>query len=79
MAFVFRPIQVSASAPGGARVLRTFDDVGAFVLANLEATRRLAPHWTAVRQDLIEARFGARCAEVHQAVRDALAVEGWLE
>jgi hypothetical protein len=78
MAFVFQPIRVSASAPGGARELRTFDDVSAFVLSNVEATRRLAPHWTAVRQDLIQARLGARRAEVHQAVRDALAAEGWL-
>jgi hypothetical protein len=79
MAFVFRPIRVSANAPGGPCVLRTFDDVGAFVLADVEATRRKAPHWMAVRQDLIQARFGARCAEVHQAMRDALAAEGWLE
>jgi hypothetical protein len=79
MAFVFQPIRVSANAPGGACLLRTFDDIGAFILSNVQVTRRLAPHWMAVRQDLIQARFGARCAEVRQAMRDALAAEGWLD
>jgi hypothetical protein len=79
MAFVFRPIRVNAKAPGGACVLRTFDDIGAFILANVEVRRRLAPHWTTVRRDLIQARFGARRAEVHQAVREALAVDEWLD
>jgi len=30
-AFRFEPIKVSASAPGGERLLRTFDDIIAFV------------------------------------------------
>jgi hypothetical protein len=77
-AFRFQPIAVNANAPGGARVLRTFDDIGAFIMAQVELPRRLAPHWVAVRQDLPQARFGARRAEVHQAMRDALMQEGWL-
>jgi hypothetical protein len=76
--FVFEPISVNASAPGGARVLRTFADVGAFIADALDTPRRLSPHWNAVRQDLVQARLGARRAEVHQAMRDALADEGWL-
>ena len=76
--FIFEPISVSASAPGGARVLRTFADVGAFMLNAVDLPRRLSPHWNAVRQDLVQARSGARRAEVHQATRDALAAEGWL-
>ena len=79
MAFVFQPIRVRANAPEGACVIRTFDDVGAFILAKVKVTRRMAPHWVAVRQNLIQARFGARRAEVHQAVLDALAAEGGLE
>jgi hypothetical protein len=76
--FVFQPIAVNENAPGGACVLRTFDEIGAFILTNVGPTRRLAPHWEAVRRDLIQARFGARRAEVHQAMRDALLAEGWL-
>jgi len=76
--FIFEPISVNASAPGGARVLRTFADVGAFMLNAVDLPRRLSPHWNAVRQDLVQARSGARRAEVHQATRDALAAEGWL-
>jgi hypothetical protein len=77
-AFVFEPIDVNANAPGGARVLRTFADVGAFILIAVDLPRRLSPHWSAVRRDLVQARFGARRAEAHQAIRDALAAEGWL-
>jgi len=76
--FVFEPIHVNANAPGGACVLRTFADVGAFVLISVDLPRRLSPHWSAVRGDLVQARFGARRAEAHQALRDALAAEGWL-
>jgi hypothetical protein len=76
--FNFEPIMVNSSAPGGACVLRTFDDIRAFILLNADIPRRLSPHWQAVRQDLIQARFGARRAEVHAAMRDALSVEGWL-
>jgi hypothetical protein len=75
--FVFEPIHVNANAPGGARVLRTLADVGAFILIAVDEPPRL-PHWNAVRGDLVQARFGARRAEAHQAMRDALAAEGWL-
>ena len=77
-AFRFQPIAVNANAPGGACVLQTFDDVGAFILTNVDLPRRLAPHWIAVRQDLLQARYSVRRAEVHQALRDALRAEGWL-
>lgn len=76
--FIFEPIKVNSSAPGGPCVLRTFDDVGAFILTNVDMPRRLSRHWQAVRQDLLQARFGARRAEVHAAMRDALSEEGWL-
>jgi hypothetical protein len=76
--FIFEPIKVNSTAPGGACVLRTFDDVGAFVLMRVDIPRRLSGHWNTVRQDLVQARFGARRAAVHQATRDALAAEGWL-
>jgi hypothetical protein len=75
---IFEPIKVNSTAPGGAGVLRTFDDIGAFILTRVEIPRRLSGHWQAVRQDLVQARFGARRAEVHSAMRDALAAEGWL-
>jgi len=48
------------------------------MLNAVDLPRRLSPHWNAVRQDLVQARSGARRAEVHQATRDALAAEGWL-
>jgi hypothetical protein len=76
--FNFEPIMVNSSAPAGACVLRTFDDVGAFILQNVETARRKSPLWQVVRQDLSQARFGVRRAEVHQAIRDALSEEGWL-
>jgi hypothetical protein len=76
--FNFEPIRVNSSAPTGACVLRTFDDVGAFILQNVETAHRKSPLWLAVRQDLSQARFGVRRAEVHQAMRDALSEEGWL-
>jgi hypothetical protein len=76
--FIFEPISVNASAPSGARVLRTFADVGAFIADALDTPRRQSTHWDAVRRDLLQARFGARRAEVHQAMREALASEGWL-
>ena len=77
-AFRFEPIAVNANAPRGACILRTFEDFGAFILANVENQRGLALHWTAVRKDLLQARYGARRAEVHQAMRNALMEEGWL-
>ena len=76
--FSFEPIRVNSNAPGGACVLRTFDDVGAFILTQVDVPRCQSRHWQAVRQDLSQARFGARRAEVHRAMRDALAEEGWL-
>ena len=76
--FRFEPIWVNASAPGGECVLRTFDDVGAFILNNVDVLRRRSPCWQAVRQDLAQARFGARRAEAHSAMRMALFEEGWL-
>jgi hypothetical protein len=76
--FIFEPINVNANAPGGACVLRTFADVGAFMLNAVELPRRLSPYWNAVRRDLVQARSGVRRAEVHQATRDALAAEVWL-
>jgi hypothetical protein len=76
--FPFVPTTVNETAPGGACVLRTFEDVSAFILTNVADGHRIAPHWAAVRQDIHQARFGARRAEVHEAMRHALAVEGWL-
>jgi hypothetical protein len=76
--FIFQPIAVNANSPGGACVLRTFDDIGSFILTNVDVRRRKAAHWVAVRQNLMQARFGARRAEVHKAMRDALMEEGWL-
>jgi hypothetical protein len=76
--FIFEPININASAPGGACTLRTFDDIGAFMLNRVDIPRRLSGLWQAVRKDLMQARFGARRAEVHAAMRDALAAEGWL-
>jgi hypothetical protein len=76
--FKFEPIKVNASAPGGAAILRTFDDIGTFILNRVDVSRRLSPHWRAVRKDLAQARFGARREEVHAAMREALAAAGWL-
>jgi hypothetical protein len=53
--FNFEPIIVNSSAPGGACVLRTYDDIGAFIQSNVEIPRLLSQHWQAVRQDLIQA------------------------
>jgi hypothetical protein len=78
MAFHFEPILVNSSAPGRARVLRTFDDIAHFISDTLDARRRQTPHWQAVLGDLSQGRFGVRCAEVHAAMRDALSAEGWL-
>ena len=77
-AFRFEPIAVNANAPKGACILHTFDDITAFILANVDQQRGMAPRWMGVRRDLLQARYGARRAEVHQAMRDALMEEGWL-
>jgi hypothetical protein len=76
--FNFEPIIVNSTAPGGACTLRIFDDIGTFILNRVDVPRRLSGHWQAVRQDLPQARFGARRALVHAAMCDALAAEGWL-
>jgi hypothetical protein len=74
----FEPIRLNAKAPGGERVLKSFDDVGAFILMRVEKNFRELPWWLAVRKDLPQARFGARQKETHAAMRAALAEEGWL-
>jgi hypothetical protein len=79
VAFNFEPILVNSSAPGRERVLRTFDDIAAFITDALDTPRRQSTRWEAVLRDLSQARFGARRAEVHQAMREALAAERWLE
>jgi len=76
--FKIEPIEVNSIAPGGACVLRTFDDIGAFILNRVDIPHRLSPQWHAVRKDLAQARFGERREEVHAAMRDALAAAGWL-
>lgn len=76
--FSFQPIAVNNTAPGGACVLSSFDDIGAFILNRVDLSLGLRAHWSAVRRDLIQARFGARRAEVHRAMREALLAEGWL-
>jgi hypothetical protein len=48
-------------------------------LNNVDLPRRQAGYWQVIRQDLMQARFGARRAEVHAAMREALAAEDWLE
>ena len=77
-AFRFEPIAVNANAPRGACNLRSFDDISAFILTNVEHRRGLTPHRTAVRRDLLQARYGARRAEVHETMRKTLMEEGWL-
>jgi hypothetical protein len=77
--FKFEPLKVNSTAPGGACVLRTFDDIGTFILNHVDLRSRQTGYWQVVRRDLMEARFGARRAEVHAAMREALAAEDWLE
>jgi hypothetical protein len=60
------------------RVLKSFDDIRAFILMRVEMSFRELPWWQAVRKDLPQARFGARQKETHAAMRAALAEEGWL-
>jgi hypothetical protein len=79
--FNSQPI-VNSTAPGGACTLLTFDDIGTFILSRVDVPRRLY----VVYRDLgmpstalaVGPRFGARRAKVHAAMRNALAVEGWL-
>jgi hypothetical protein len=69
----FEPIRLNAKAPGGERVLGSFDDIGAFILVRVEISLRRLPRWQAVRKDLAQARFGARQKEgLHCRKRD-----GW--
>lgn len=74
----FEPIRLNAKAPGGERVLKSFDDIGAFILMRVETNFRKLPWWQAVLKDLPQARFGARQKETHAAMRAALSEEGWL-
>jgi hypothetical protein len=76
--FRFQPIAANSVAPGGACVLNSFEDISAFILDRVNLALRARVHWLAVHRDLIQARFGARRAEVHKAMRQALLVEGWL-
>jgi len=50
--YIFEPIEANSSAPGGACTLRSFDDIGAYILNGVDLPRRLSGHWHAVRQDL---------------------------
>jgi hypothetical protein len=50
--FKFEPIAINEAAPGGACVLRTFDDIDTFVASQIHQGHRIAPHWGAVRQHL---------------------------
>jgi hypothetical protein len=76
--FNFKPIGVDATAPGGARVLIDFDDIAGFLSIVVNVPDKGSDHWYAVRRNLPHARFGAREAEVHEAMRTALQTEGWL-
>ena len=74
----FEPIRLNAKAPGGERVLKSFDDIGAFILMRVDIRVRELPRWQAVRRELPQARFGARQKETHAAMRAVLREEGWL-
>jgi hypothetical protein len=74
----FEPIRLNAKAPGGERVLKSYDDIGAFILMRVEMGFRELAWWQAVLKDLPQARFGARQKETHAAMRAALTEEGWL-
>jgi hypothetical protein len=74
----FEPIRLNAKAPCGERVLKSFDDIGAFILMRVEMRFRKLAWWQAFQKDLPQARFGARQKETHAAMRAALAKEGWL-
>jgi hypothetical protein len=76
--FVFEPIRVNERAPGGERILRSFYDIGAFILTSVDVTVRQSQWWRALRKELPQVRFGARHAEAYEAVRRALMEEGWL-
>jgi hypothetical protein len=76
--FKFQPIEINSNAPKGGGIIRTFDDMGVFILSCVGSPAGQAEHWQAVRRDLVQARFGSRRAEVHAAMRHALATEGWL-
>jgi hypothetical protein len=76
--FVFEPIRVNERAPGGERILRSFDDIGAFILTSVDVTLRQSQWWRALRKELPQVRFGARHGEAYEAARRALMEEGWL-
>jgi hypothetical protein len=78
--YIFLPITIKDAAPGGACVLRSFEDVDAFVTTDVAPGHRVAPHWKAVRLSLMKIWFGdGHAAEAHEATRYALGVEGWLD
>jgi hypothetical protein len=74
----FEPIKLNAKAPGGERVLKSFDDIGVFILMRVEMRFRELAWWQAVGKDLPQARLGVLQKETHAAMRAALWEEGWL-
>jgi hypothetical protein len=74
----FEPLRLNSKAPGGERVLKSFDVIGTFILTRAEVNFRSLPSWQAVRKELPQARFGARRKETYVAMRAALSEEGWL-
>ena len=76
--FVFHPIRIAASAPGGLRELGSFDDAAEFLYSTVRRSILESQHWQPVRSGLLHARFGARRAEVYDVLRNALAEEAWL-
>jgi hypothetical protein len=75
-AFKFQPIVVNANAPKGACILRTFDDIGEFIFTNVDHPRGLTPLDRRVPRDLLQARYGARRDEVHEAMRNGRGLAG---
>jgi hypothetical protein len=74
----FEALRLNSKAPGGERVLKSFDDFGTFILTRAEVNFRSLRSWQAVRKELPQARFGARRKETYEAMRAALSEEGWL-
>ena len=54
--FKFEPIRVNSTAPGSASVLRTFDDIGAFILLNVDIPQRQTRHWQGKPSDRISCK-----------------------
>jgi hypothetical protein len=76
--YSFEPIRLNESAPGGAYVLRSFEEVTAFALIRVHANRRNLQWWVVLRKELRNVYAGTRHAEAYAAARRALAEEGWL-